>query len=80
MRLLLRVSNHTGEVEGAALLHVNLKILMRIKIIKIITNSEVEGAALLDVNLLTFFVALSNSDMIRYDKITFGQLRSQVFK
>ena len=75
MRLLLRVSNHTGEVEGAALLHVNLKILMRIKkskiikIIKIITNSEVEGAALLDVNLLTFFVASSNSDMILYDKI-----------
>ena len=69
MRLLLRVSNHTGEVECAALLHVNLKILMRIKIIKIITNSEVEGAALLDVNLLTFFVASSNSDMILYDKI-----------
>ena len=73
MRLLLRVSNHTGEVECAALLHVNLKILMRIKkskiikMIKIITNSEVEGAALLDVNLLTFFVASSNSDMIRYD-------------
>ena len=36
MRLLLRVSNHTGEVECAALLHVNLKILMRIEIIKII--------------------------------------------
>ena len=73
MRLLLRVSNHTGEVECAALLHVNLKILMRIKImkiimrIKIITNSQVEGAALLHVILLTFFVASSNSDMIRYD-------------
>ena len=57
MRLLLRVSNHTGEVEGAALLHVNPKILMRIKIIKIIMrikkimNSQVEGAALLHVHL-----------------------------
>ena len=41
MRLLLRVSNHTGEVECAALLHVNLKILMRIKIMKIIMRIKI---------------------------------------